>query len=171
MQSWMSATHEFFCRESMVSKMYSAPFSTCDPQHNTTAWTETVGLAAFSKKSYIHDMSMSIWDEGLSRESKRELYLQHKCVVFVRHLQRHGGPHLHDSRQRDAHFGFRWLQTQIHAIQIHTLYRMTFSDIDIQCRPKLVVKLVFSAAKENLFWQHHHFTAFLHKCLKRLTAL
>ncbi len=30
-----------------------------------------------------------------------------------------------------------------HAIQIHTLYRMTFSDIDIQWRPKLVV--VFSS--------------------------
>lgn len=29
MQSWMSATQEFFCSESMVSRMYSAPFSTC----------------------------------------------------------------------------------------------------------------------------------------------
>lgn len=28
MQSWISATHECFCRESMVSRMYSAPFST-----------------------------------------------------------------------------------------------------------------------------------------------
>lgn len=27
-QPWMSATHECFCRESMVSRMYSAPFST-----------------------------------------------------------------------------------------------------------------------------------------------
>ncbi|MEQ2197243.1 hypothetical protein XENOCAPTIV_026234 [Xenoophorus captivus] len=30
MQSWMSATQEFFCRESMVSRMYSPPFSTCE---------------------------------------------------------------------------------------------------------------------------------------------
>lgn len=29
MQSWMSATQEFFCSESMVSRMYSPPFSTC----------------------------------------------------------------------------------------------------------------------------------------------
>lgn len=28
MQSWISATQECFCRESMVSRMYSAPFST-----------------------------------------------------------------------------------------------------------------------------------------------
>lgn len=30
MQSWMSATQEFFCSESMVSRMYSPPFSTCE---------------------------------------------------------------------------------------------------------------------------------------------
>ena len=29
MQSWISATQECFCSESMVSRMYSAPFSTC----------------------------------------------------------------------------------------------------------------------------------------------
>lgn len=39
-QPWMSATHECFCSESMVSRMYSAPFSTwgqsgpaSSPQH------------------------------------------------------------------------------------------------------------------------------------------
>lgn len=39
-QPWMSATHECFCRESTVSRMYSAPFSTwggrgreSSPQH------------------------------------------------------------------------------------------------------------------------------------------
>lgn len=36
-------------------------------------------------------------------------YLQNEGVVFVGHLQRHGGPHLHDGRQRDAHFGLRGL--------------------------------------------------------------
>lgn len=41
MQSWMSATHEFFCNESMVSKMYSAPFSTCNPQDDTTVWSRS----------------------------------------------------------------------------------------------------------------------------------
>lgn len=29
-QPWMSATHECFCSESIVSRMYSAPFSTCE---------------------------------------------------------------------------------------------------------------------------------------------
>lgn len=41
MQSWMSATHEFFCKESMVSRMYSPPFSTCrsrkHPRHTLSS--------------------------------------------------------------------------------------------------------------------------------------
>lgn len=39
MQSWMSATHEFFCSESMVSRMYSPPFSTCGSSQ--TLWSHT----------------------------------------------------------------------------------------------------------------------------------
>ncbi len=93
-------------------------------QHCSMIHQETCFLKLMLHTWYVHEHMRwrTIW------VSKRELYLQHKCVVFVRHLQRHGGPHLHDSRQRDAHFGFRWLQTQINAIQIQTLYSMTVSD-------------------------------------------
>ena len=37
--------------------------------------------------------------------------LKNKSVVLVRHLQRHGGPHLHNGWQRDAHFGLWRLDT------------------------------------------------------------
>lgn len=40
MQSWMSATHEFFCSESMVSRMYSPPFSTCGSSQKLQSYTE-----------------------------------------------------------------------------------------------------------------------------------
>lgn len=40
MQSWMSATHEFFCSESMVSRMYSPPFSTCGSSQTLRSHTE-----------------------------------------------------------------------------------------------------------------------------------
>lgn len=40
MQSWMSATQEFFCSESMVSRMYSPPFSTCGSSKTLRSHTE-----------------------------------------------------------------------------------------------------------------------------------
>lgn len=40
MQSWMSATQEFFCSESMVSRMYSPPFSTCGSSPALRSHTE-----------------------------------------------------------------------------------------------------------------------------------
>lgn len=44
MQSWMSATHEFFCRESMVSRMYSPPFSTCGSSQTLQSYTELCSM-------------------------------------------------------------------------------------------------------------------------------
>lgn len=44
-------------------------------------------------------------------------YLKNKCVVLVGHLQRHGGPHLHNGCERDAHFGLGRLETQAHIRQ------------------------------------------------------
>lgn len=86
MQSWMSATQEFFCSESMVSRMYSPPFSTCGSSR------------ALRSKRRVRPRKRPPLHAAVS-------YLEHKRVVLVGHLQRHGGPNLHDGRQRDAHFG------------------------------------------------------------------
>lgn len=44
MQSWMSATQEFFCSESMVSRMYSPPFSTCGGSQTLRSHTRRAPL-------------------------------------------------------------------------------------------------------------------------------
>lgn len=102
MQSWMSATQEFFCSESMVSRMYSPPFSTCGGSQALRSHTALFTHGRVSREFSLIKAAVSAW----------LLYLQDEGVVFVGHLQRHGGPHFHDGRQRDAHFGLRGLGAQ-----------------------------------------------------------
>lgn len=108
MQSWMSATQEFFCSESMVSRMYSPPFSTCGGSQTLRSHTRRAPL------THTHTHAAGVSPQASFDSIKAGVaawlrYLQNEGVVFVGHLQRHGGPHLHDGRQRDAHFGLRGL--------------------------------------------------------------
>lgn len=89
MQSWMSATQEFFCSESMVSRMYSPPFSTCGSSHTRRSRTERIQNKAGSLIPQ-QNRGRSVNTVGCLS------YLQNKSVVPVRHLQWHGGPHLHN---------------------------------------------------------------------------
>lgn len=125
MQSWMSATHEFFCSESMVSRMYSPPCSTCGSSRKLQSYTELCSVHHVkAKKRKLHQKTGEV-ERDFSKamvylicipdvlyvgffsviDVKQEVvvhkylcisYLENKRVVLVRHLQRHGGPHLHN---------------------------------------------------------------------------
>lgn len=117
MQSWMSATQEFFWSESMVSRMYSPPFSTCGGSQTLKSHTElhsVKGGRAYFPTTWFSCRIISETEAGahvlMWSENGCGFYLKNKSVVFVGHLQRHGGPHLHDGCQRDAHFGLRGLK-------------------------------------------------------------
>lgn len=102
MQSWMSATHEFFCKESMVSRMYSPPFSTCRSRSHTELCSqrETPTLILFQDPVYklsFHVSPPSFQHFAACMQARWcRSYLQYKSVVLVGHFQRHGGPHLHN---------------------------------------------------------------------------
>lgn len=107
MQSWMSATQEFFCSESMVSRMYSPPFSTCRSSQALRSHTRALhkgscegirGGPYWLTNAVLYTTLCPKPSRVRSRNGRLDEvpYLEYKSVVLVGHLQRHGGPHLHD---------------------------------------------------------------------------
>lgn len=72
---------------------------------------QTVFFSFFKRLSELAGLEKSYSNKAFQLNASTvavslcSFYLKNKGVVLVWHLQRHGGPHFHDGRQRDAYFG------------------------------------------------------------------